>query len=70
MEPNRHTELAAEIAELQHQQLESFAEATFAGWTPEQNTAHNERADRMEALQRVLDRHERRPLSEFNTAAR
>ena len=56
MEPTtRHTELAAEIADLQRQQLESFAVATFAGFTPEQNAAHNDRADRMEALQRALN---------------
>ena len=55
MEPTtRHSDLVAEIAELQHQQLESFADATFAGFTAEQNTAHNARADRMEALQREL----------------
>jgi len=51
----RHLALVAEIAELQHQQLESFAYATFAGFTSEQDIAHNIRADRMEALQRQLD---------------
>lgn len=51
----RGSALVAEIAELQDQQLESFAAATFAGFTPEQNTAHNKRSDRMEALQRALN---------------
>jgi hypothetical protein len=51
----RRSELTAEIAELQNQQLESFAAATFAGFTPEQNTAHLKRSDRMEALQRALN---------------
>jgi len=51
----RRSELVAEIAELQDQQLESFAAATFAGFTPDQNTAHNKRSDQMEALQRELN---------------
>ena len=51
---NRRAELMAEIAELQHQQLESFAAATFAGFTSEQNTAHNQRSDHLEARQRAL----------------
>ena len=55
METARRTELAAEIAELQDKQLESFAAATFGGFTPEQNTAHNKRSDHMEALQRELN---------------
>jgi len=51
----RRSALVTEIAELQHQQLESFADATFAGFTSEQDIAHNIRSDRMEALQRQLD---------------
>lgn len=51
----RGSALVAEIAELQDQQLESFTDATFAGWTQEQNTAHNKRSDHMEALQRELN---------------
>jgi hypothetical protein len=51
----RRLALAAEIADLQGQQLESFAAATFSGWTPEQNTAHNKRSDRMSLLQRELN---------------
>jgi len=50
----RRAELVAEIAELQRQQLESFGVATFAGWTPEQSTAHLNRSDRISALQREL----------------
>ncbi|MCU1271856.1 MAG: hypothetical protein JWN74_3150 [Acidobacteriaceae bacterium] len=53
----RGSALVAEIAELQDQQLESFADATFAGFTPEQDTAHNKRSDRIGALQRALRRH-------------
>jgi hypothetical protein len=51
MESTTRRAALAEIVELQNQQLESFTAATFAGWTPEQNTAHNKRSDRMEALQ-------------------
>jgi hypothetical protein len=56
---SRRSALVAEIAELQDQQLESFGAATFAGWTPEQNTAHNKRSDRMEDLRRELNSTER-----------
>jgi hypothetical protein len=43
-------ELVAEIAELQERQLESTANATFLGWTPEGEAAHRKRAERLSAL--------------------
>jgi hypothetical protein len=51
----RRSELSAEIAELQNQQLKSFAAATFAGWTPEASTAHQKRSDRISVLQHELN---------------
>jgi hypothetical protein len=43
----RHSELNAELASLRRQQLESSAHATYVGWTPESEAAHERRADRI-----------------------
>lgn len=52
---SKRAKLIAEIAELQRLLLESFASATFGGWTTTQVAAHDERAERLERLVRELD---------------
>jgi hypothetical protein len=49
------SELVAEIPELHKLQLESFAKATFGGWTREQGIAHEERSHRISVLQCELN---------------
>jgi hypothetical protein len=51
----KHRKLVAEIAELHKLQLESWRNATFGGWTREQETAHEERSRRISVLQRELN---------------
>ena len=51
----KRSELVAEIGELQKLQLESFAKATFGGWTREQAIAHEERSHRILVLHRELN---------------
>jgi hypothetical protein len=51
----KHTKLVAEIAELHRLQFESWRNATFGGWTREQETAHEERSRRISVLQRELN---------------
>jgi hypothetical protein len=46
----KRAELAAEIRELQGQQLESFATGTFSGWPPKQEAAHEKRGNRLALL--------------------
>jgi len=50
MASHPRAELAAEIRYLRKQQLESFADGVFSGWPPEQETAHNERGERLSRL--------------------
>lgn len=52
---NRRAELAAELAKLHEQQMESLTNATFAGWTPDQTAAHQKRSDRILALTSELN---------------
>jgi hypothetical protein len=61
----KHTELVAEIAELHKLQLESFAKATFGGWTREQAIAHEERSRHISVLQRELNALDGTPPIEF-----
>jgi hypothetical protein len=46
----KRAELVTEITHLRKQQLESFADGIFSGWPPEQEAAHDERADRLSRL--------------------
>jgi len=48
-------QFVAELAQLHRLQLKSIADATFVGWTHEQEVAHWERSDRISVLQRELD---------------
>jgi len=50
MASHKRAELVTEITHLRKQQLESFADGAFRGWPPEQEAAHNERADRLRRL--------------------
>jgi hypothetical protein len=52
---NRRAALAAELAKLREQQMESNTNATFAGWNPEQTAEHEKRADRISSLSRELN---------------
>lgn len=47
--------LTAELKGLRDQQLESFSEATFAGWTADRKKAHQQRSDRIAGLQGELN---------------
>ena len=52
---NRRAELVAELAKLHEQQMESITNATFAGWTSEQNVEHEKRSGRILALTSELN---------------
>jgi hypothetical protein len=49
------SKLITEIAELKKRQLESYRRATFGGWSPEEQAAHDLRAERLTALMLKLD---------------
>jgi hypothetical protein len=51
----KRSELATEITTLQALQLESWRNATFGGWTREQEIAHQELSERISVLQRELN---------------
>ena len=48
-------QLVAELAQLHRLQLKSIVDATFVGWTHEEEVAHRERSDHISVLQRDLD---------------
>jgi hypothetical protein len=50
MAPHTRAELLVEIIKLRKQQLESFADGTFRGWTVEKEVEHRDRAERLEGL--------------------
>jgi hypothetical protein len=50
MASHKRAELIAEITQLRKQQLDSFADGAFSGWPPEQESAHNERGERLSRL--------------------
>jgi hypothetical protein len=52
--PSR-SELVAELTELRRLQLTSLADATYIGWTQEQEVAHQKRSNRIWAVQRELN---------------
>jgi hypothetical protein len=52
--PSR-SELVAELTELRRLQLTSLADATYIGWTQEQQVAHQKRSNRISAVQRELN---------------
>jgi hypothetical protein len=51
---SHRAELVAELSELHRLQLESITDATYIGWTREQMAEHQDRSDRISALQREL----------------
>jgi hypothetical protein len=51
----KRAELAVEITKLQGLQLESWRNATFGGWTRQQEIAHEERSHRISVLQHELN---------------
>jgi hypothetical protein len=57
----KRSELVAEIAKLHRLQLDSFAKATFGGWTREQEIAHDERSHGISVLQHELNALPRNP---------
>ena len=52
---NRRAELVAELAKLHDLQMELITNATFAGWTSEQNFEHEKRSGRILALTSELN---------------
>ena len=53
--PDTRAELVAELARLHEQQMELISNATFAGWTPEQNVEHEMRSGRILAVSSELN---------------
>ena len=51
---DRRAELVAELAKLHDLQMELITNATFAGWTSEQNAEHEKRSRRILALSSEL----------------
>jgi hypothetical protein len=47
---NERANLVDEMALLRKQQLESFEDSAFYGWTEEAKTAHDKRSDRIALL--------------------
>ena len=52
---DRRAELVAELAKLHDLQMELITNATFAGWTAEQNVEHEKRSERILALSSELN---------------
>jgi hypothetical protein len=50
----RHSQLAAELAELHKEQLDANSSATFIGWTEEEKAAYDGRGDRIALLNSQL----------------
>lgn len=46
----RRSQLAAELAELHEQQLDSSSSATFIGWTQTEEAAYDKRSERIAFL--------------------
>jgi len=47
--------LVAEIAKLRKAQMKSLSDATFGGWSREEETAHQKRSERLALLVRELE---------------
>jgi hypothetical protein len=50
----RHSQLAAELAELHKEQLDANSSATFIGWTQEETAAYDKRSERIAFLNAQL----------------
>ena len=50
MAPKTRAELNSEIRKLQKQQLKAISDATFGGWTTEEESAYLQRSNRLGVL--------------------